>query len=368
MSIASEITRISGNIADAYTSLNAKGATMPQDQNSNNLADTIDSIPAGGGGGQTVWRGDWIVPQVYLDLDDTTKEYYTTYNPTCAVGIYLDKDKLGNNPYSYSHSSIGANNYRVFSKNGELTKSTASFSSYWTSVTLDSDEDWLVILCTANGMGFEELSTSFVNSNISANDNIAKTPVRKATKYIAYCGELTSSSISVNTAIWSNLDEIHPVSPYILRANSNFLNSGNGFKYIPSTTECTYISLPNISNVIKNISLLPNLPDGADFSSQTTAWDFSLDINSFDYYSKFINLSRMYITLPNANVTFNGSMSNPNTQGIHLTPENWAYIAEHAPTVSSKTIKIDKYNEDALGSTNKATLQSKGWTVTVLTS
>ena len=76
----------------------------------------------------------------------------------------------------------------------------------------------------------------------------------------------------------------------------------------------------------------------------------------------------MYIVLPKANVTFNGSMSSYATQGIHLTADNWAYIAEHAPTVSGKTIKIDKYNEDALGSTNKATLQSKGWTVTVLSS
>ena len=47
MSIASEITRINNNIASAYTACNNKGATMPQTQNSSNLATTISSISSG---------------------------------------------------------------------------------------------------------------------------------------------------------------------------------------------------------------------------------------------------------------------------------------------------------------------------------
>ena len=50
MSIASEITRINNNISSAYTACNNKGATMPVTQDSANLANTISSIPAGGGG------------------------------------------------------------------------------------------------------------------------------------------------------------------------------------------------------------------------------------------------------------------------------------------------------------------------------
>lgn len=49
MSIASEITRINNNIASAYTQCQSKGATLPQDQNSDNLATTIASISGGGG-------------------------------------------------------------------------------------------------------------------------------------------------------------------------------------------------------------------------------------------------------------------------------------------------------------------------------
>ena len=50
MTIASEIQRVQTNIANAYTSLEAKGATMPDTRNSANLASTINSVPSGSSG------------------------------------------------------------------------------------------------------------------------------------------------------------------------------------------------------------------------------------------------------------------------------------------------------------------------------
>ena len=50
MSVATQITRIKTNIANTYTAAQAKGATMPQTQNSENLASCIQSITTGGGG------------------------------------------------------------------------------------------------------------------------------------------------------------------------------------------------------------------------------------------------------------------------------------------------------------------------------
>lgn len=44
MSIASEINRIKTNIANAYTSIGAKGGTLPENENSENLAAAINSI------------------------------------------------------------------------------------------------------------------------------------------------------------------------------------------------------------------------------------------------------------------------------------------------------------------------------------
>lgn len=48
MSITSEINRIKGNIADAYTAAGGKGATLPVTQDSANLASCISSITGGG--------------------------------------------------------------------------------------------------------------------------------------------------------------------------------------------------------------------------------------------------------------------------------------------------------------------------------
>lgn len=44
--IQSQINRISSNIASAYTAALDKGATIPETQNSDNLAATINSIPS----------------------------------------------------------------------------------------------------------------------------------------------------------------------------------------------------------------------------------------------------------------------------------------------------------------------------------
>lgn len=52
MSVADQINRIKTNIANTYTAAQAKGATMPQTQNSDNLAACVQSITTGGGGTQ----------------------------------------------------------------------------------------------------------------------------------------------------------------------------------------------------------------------------------------------------------------------------------------------------------------------------
>lgn len=68
MSIQTEIERISGNIATAYVAAGAKGATMPDVQNSANLAATINTIQGGGGGAVTSVNGQ--VGDVVLDAED----------------------------------------------------------------------------------------------------------------------------------------------------------------------------------------------------------------------------------------------------------------------------------------------------------
>ena len=52
MSIASEISKLISNLADCYTACTNKGATLPANENFDNLATCISSISGGGGGNQ----------------------------------------------------------------------------------------------------------------------------------------------------------------------------------------------------------------------------------------------------------------------------------------------------------------------------
>ena len=73
MSISSEIQRINTNIANAYTVAENKGATLPQVQNSANLAETISSIQTGGGTPVSVEEKDVN----FYDYDGTRLYSYT---------------------------------------------------------------------------------------------------------------------------------------------------------------------------------------------------------------------------------------------------------------------------------------------------
>lgn len=56
MSVQSEIDRINGNVASTYTALSEMGATMPETQNSDNLPETVRTVPTGGGASV---QSDW---------------------------------------------------------------------------------------------------------------------------------------------------------------------------------------------------------------------------------------------------------------------------------------------------------------------
>lgn len=365
MSIASEITRINGNIAAAYTALEGKGATLPAagSQNSANLADTIDTISAGGG--SSVFRGKWLVPPEYLQLEEECLTIKGNETNCKLMAVYFDESIVG---YTYHLSYNGGKVPTLYTANGikeyTLNNNKAEF-------TINSTDKYLIMYADSTVMSYVSVE-SILNYLVSYdNDSIG---IRNAAKYLIFynCG---TDMGGLHTRC-PNLDGFKALVDGSFRVTEYITwEYYKGFKYIPSTTEVTYDNtdmaawLSSRSNPVQRIGSLPNLPYGGDFSSCTNyEWDFTKDITSSDssFNGTSINLDQMYIILPKVNIKFNKANSGWNEKGIWLSADNWDYIATHAPTVSGKTITIDGVNSDRLGATNKALLESKGWTVSVV--
>lgn len=109
MSISSEITRLSGNVAAALTAIGAKGVTIPSGANSDDLATLIAQIEGGGGDEPTY---ETVIP-------------LQTFN--CNIG-------LSNNAYgayitSYSEVPIAGEKYRVTFDGTEYTVTAQIYGS-----------------------------------------------------------------------------------------------------------------------------------------------------------------------------------------------------------------------------------------------
>lgn len=66
MSIATEISRIAGNVSDSLTAVASKGVTVPAGSTSDDLAELIAQIQTGGGGSVVITQDE----DGYLVLDD----------------------------------------------------------------------------------------------------------------------------------------------------------------------------------------------------------------------------------------------------------------------------------------------------------
>ena len=88
MSITSEIARIKNRINSVYQTCGSKGATLPEIQNSANLADCISSLTTGGGGTPVLNREvingvykaptslfTWSLPSTATDIDEYAMSY-----------------------------------------------------------------------------------------------------------------------------------------------------------------------------------------------------------------------------------------------------------------------------------------------------
>ena len=123
MTIASEIQRIQTNISNAYSALEGKGATMPVTENSANLADTVLTIPSGGGTivagtnftGSNITKDDkvWINSYHYTSGTESSalKETYGYQSHYMPDGIHYYSGSYGRYYEVGNDTSLGTLSY-----------------------------------------------------------------------------------------------------------------------------------------------------------------------------------------------------------------------------------------------------------------
>lgn len=79
MSIATDVSRIKGNITAALAAIADKGVTVPDGSTSDALASLIASIEAGGGGTNIDWRGFPVLTGTFTPSTDITSDYTISF-------------------------------------------------------------------------------------------------------------------------------------------------------------------------------------------------------------------------------------------------------------------------------------------------
>lgn len=357
MTIASEITRIKTNIENTYTALEEKGATMPEVQNSANLADTVATVNSGGGSG--VVRGVWTVPELYLQLDNEVEndlkltELKTNKNPYILnYGIIFDRRlKKVTIKFAQLTSAGSGVPYAIRTSDGAYYENTEDTFGYSVTHTFTSTENdnWIIFYT-------RDVSTP---QTLNIMDyNIFSYAEYRYIKYIVF-------NSYAYPYIGSSLLE-----SFNILGNNKIKLSGNS---IPDFTLDSYTPLkylPDISNFENDFSTCTSfgsytnkkvLPNGANLSGITS------DITFGGATNNAVDITDLYVTLPSVNVTFaGGSSSVLSYDKVVLSYDNWEYLAEHAPTVSGKSLKMNAINYNLVGGAGSeivTAFEAKGWTV-----
>lgn len=354
MTIATEITRIKTNIENAYTKAEEKGATIPTVKNSENLAACIETVSTGGGGVEQEVRGLWTVPTAYTQFDKIMEDDSKTADYPYSFGYVFD-DRVVNITWSLGNdikalrTTDGA--YYDISEYG-----TNSITHTWDNTKdLDDGHRGIIIYTTVNKS----------NPNFSATVNNGTSSSTKLHKYCVFNMDMElfgnfSPTISASNARCESFKIINEHKVEKISAGSFWVLQQDGgpvCKYVPSMEEMGNPIFTATSLSWNSYYATPNLPYGLDLSTVTSNVTFGRAP-----YTLTANL-QAYVTIPAVNITMHSY------SGLWATfsKDNWDYIAQHAPTVTDKTIKMGSQNIAICGGMDGEIIQtfiSKGWTVT----
>lgn len=272
MSIASEITRINTNIANAYTKASLKGATMPQSRNSANLASTIESIPSGG-------SDEWQPESDWWDIDsiitNDTEDYAGKF-----ICLLADSEKVT------TISGWGADKIKT-SDGVEYTTGTSTTISHSWDITKDK----------ACSLGYKTryIIFYFSNSTISRTRTYVQIPL--ATLYCIF----KNMNITITDETWN--EGIFPNSHLLLCVKC--INTT--FDRLPAFRGC--VSLIELKNMQFNGSSREGVFRECRSLQKVDFGNTSItSLNRFcreTWGIKYVNINTANVT--NFNETFNSS-------------------------------------------------------------
>lgn len=403
MSIASEITRISENIANAYTSLSAKGATIPQAQNSDNLADTIDSVPSGGGGGTPSYMTDFNNMATILeglavagsqDSRSASQFLEDGYDVSTGSGyrynvlgfvydenvsyVYTRSDvfKALKIPSSASYENVGSNYYKVTFTTERWIIVNANSPQYFNAIETLSKK------INISGSEFEKLlipvavyqytgSSNNTLDNIYGIFNINKAEGLKYFKFNSTISNITQPT-SAGVSAWQfllRLDNIEELLPKFAGYNTTskmLVISGSSAKDLCSLASSSQ-GLYSVLSLIKTGTSIV-----FDLSSVTATGTANFFPAANNYCTPLPTARDLKIILPSSYSTINLTYKVYNSSyGLDFTHDALKFLADNAPTVTSCTLKLGYNNYGYLtyvpeGQTIMSTFTSKGWTVSTV--
>lgn len=179
MTIASEITKLNTNLTNSYTACQSKGATMPANQNFDNLATCIGSIQTGGGSTTNKFNIEYDElsypyfpsPSIY-PLNKVVKSSAITKDGyyRISMGAYSMENEDGDEVYDEGYQQC----YLCFDENDMLFQVIpVMYSSTTNDITLGfltsygTLDDWKPMLIKFLGVSGSNISYSSHQADIS---------------------------------------------------------------------------------------------------------------------------------------------------------------------------------------------------------
>lgn len=165
MSISSEITRIKTNIANAYSTLETKGATMPTTLNSSNLVQAINSISAG------------------IDINGIIEEYTVASSGNVSAGDFVEfVNEANNTPTNTVGSTLSTKTGSGEQISAVALSDTKIFIAYRSSTNLYM----YGMVCTISGTTITKGTETKLSSVLHTGYSISVSLLDRNTVFIAH--------------------------------------------------------------------------------------------------------------------------------------------------------------------------------------